>query len=321
MSGEGAPLSKAKRIYIADDEANIRLAIRKFLESAGYAVEDFESGDALLAAFAESPSDLVILDVMMPGSNGFVACKELRRASHVPIIMLTARDSDLDYATGLDLGCDDYLIKPFSPMALVMRVKAIFRRMELDRLVYAERDLATGFFDKVSGINAMEKRLAESGGNAPHALFMIDIDGLGKINDGFGRAFGDKVIVHVSGILSGVFGGADIVCRFAGDEFAVLAEEAGAQAECAGGAERKARTIRDALRRGFADGECAAGVSASVGIARYPEHGLLCGDLLLAASRALGEAKKRGGNGYAICAGTQGGKLNEGESEEDKNPR
>jgi len=123
----------AKRIYIADDETAIRVAIRTFLENAGYVVEDFETGDLLLAAFADKSADLVVLDVMMPGSNGFVICKELRKISRVPIIMLTARDSDLDYATGLDLGSDDYLVKPFSPMALTMRVKAIFRRIEFER--------------------------------------------------------------------------------------------------------------------------------------------------------------------------------------------
>jgi DNA-binding response OmpR family regulator len=127
----------SKKIYIADDETNIRLAIKTFLENAGYAVEDFETGDLLLAAFSKSQPDLVILDVMMPGTNGFVICKELRKTSYVPVIMLTARDSDLDYATGLDLGSDDYLTKPFSPMALVMRVKALFRRMEFDRKIYA----------------------------------------------------------------------------------------------------------------------------------------------------------------------------------------
>jgi DNA-binding response OmpR family regulator len=128
----------SKKIYIADDEKNIRLAIKTFLENSGFSVEDFETGDLLLAAFIESPSDLVILDVMMPGTNGFVICKELRKISYVPVIMLTARDSDLDYATGLDLGSDDYLTKPFSPMALAMRVKALFRRMEFDRKIYGK---------------------------------------------------------------------------------------------------------------------------------------------------------------------------------------
>jgi len=131
-------MSENKKIYIADDEATIRLAIKTFLENAGYDVEDFETGDLLLAAFEESPADLVVLDIMMPGSNGFVVCKELRKKSHVPIIMLTARDSDLDYATGLDLGSDDYLIKPFSPMALTLRIKAIFRRIEFERQAQRE---------------------------------------------------------------------------------------------------------------------------------------------------------------------------------------
>ena len=127
-----------KKIYIADDETTIRLAIKTFLENAGYIVADFETGDLLLEAFAETPADLVVLDVMMPGSNGFVVCKELRKTSRVPIIMLTARDSDLDYATGLDLGSDDYLVKPFSPMALTMRIKAIFRRIDFERQTHTE---------------------------------------------------------------------------------------------------------------------------------------------------------------------------------------
>ena len=128
----------SRKIYIADDETNIRFAIKTFLENAGYIVADFETGDLLLATFTETKPDMVILDVMMPGSNGFVICKEIRKTSNIPVIMLTARDSDLDYATGLDLGSDDYLVKPFSPMALVMRVKALFRRIELERKFYTE---------------------------------------------------------------------------------------------------------------------------------------------------------------------------------------
>lgn len=122
-----------KSIYIADDEQNIREVVKSFLESEGYGVTAFEDGDKLLAAFREKPCDLVILDVMMPGSSGFTVCSELRKISAVPIIMLTARDSDLDYATGINLGSDDYFTKPFSAMSLVMRIKAIFRRIELDK--------------------------------------------------------------------------------------------------------------------------------------------------------------------------------------------
>jgi len=103
-----------KKIYIAEDEAHIRSLIKAFLQHVDYEVEDFENGDLLLDAFDKSPSDMVILDVMMPGSSGFNICKKIRTNSDVPIIMLTARDSQLDYATGLEVGTDDYLVKPFS---------------------------------------------------------------------------------------------------------------------------------------------------------------------------------------------------------------
>ena len=121
-----------KTVYISDDDANIRQVVKTFLLNDGYAVEDFSTGDALLARFTEAPCDLAILDVMTPGRDGFEILTELRKTSTVPIIMLTARDSENDAAMGLGLGSDDYITKPFSAMALLMRVKAIFRRIEFE---------------------------------------------------------------------------------------------------------------------------------------------------------------------------------------------
>ena len=121
-----------KCIYIADDDDNIRQVVKTFLESDGYSVEDFQTGDLLMERFEEKPCDLVILDVMMPGSDGFAICTKLRKISIVPIIMLTARDAENDYAMGLGLGSDDYITKPFSAMALLMRVRAIFRRIDFE---------------------------------------------------------------------------------------------------------------------------------------------------------------------------------------------
>ncbi len=125
-------MADTKTIYIADDDDNIRQVIRTFLLSDGYQVEDFPTGDLLLERFRQQPSDLVILDVMMPGSDGFAICTALRSVSTVPIIMLTARDSENDFAMGLGLGSDDYITKPFSAMALLMRVRAIFRRIDFE---------------------------------------------------------------------------------------------------------------------------------------------------------------------------------------------
>ncbi|MBR1496031.1 MAG: response regulator transcription factor [Oscillospiraceae bacterium] len=130
-------MSGAKRIYVADDDDSIRQVIKTFLTSDGHSVEDFPTGDLLLERFRAMPCDLVILDVMMPGSDGFAVCTLLRETSTVPIIMLTARDSENDYAMGLGLGSDDYITKPFSAMSLLMRVRAIFRRIDFESQKHA----------------------------------------------------------------------------------------------------------------------------------------------------------------------------------------
>lgn len=115
-------------IYVADDEKNIRDLIQQFLVNAGFEVESFETGDQLLLRYLEKAANVVILDVMMPGNDGFQITQKLRRISNVPIILLTAKDTDTDYLTGFNMGADDYFTKPFSPLKLTLRVKAILER-------------------------------------------------------------------------------------------------------------------------------------------------------------------------------------------------
>ncbi len=123
----------SKRVYIADDELNIRELMHSFLEKAGYEVRSFQNGDALLTAFYLEPADLVVLDIMMPGTDGLQICNKLRNRCGVPIIIVSARDSELDRITGITMGSDDYLVKPFSPLELVARINSVFRRIDLDR--------------------------------------------------------------------------------------------------------------------------------------------------------------------------------------------
>lgn len=118
----------AKRIYVADDEFHIRTLIQTFLANEGYEVETFSDGDSLYAAFTESCPDLIILDIMMPGTDGLTLCAAIRKVSQVPIIIVSAKDSPLDRVTGITLGSDDYMVKPFLPLELVTRVRALFRR-------------------------------------------------------------------------------------------------------------------------------------------------------------------------------------------------
>ena len=132
-------------IYLADDDPSLLEVYTAFLEAAGYEVCTFSTGDDLMVAFSQREPDLVVLDIMMPGTDGLTICKNLRKVSNVPIVMLTAKDSEMDYMHGLAIGGDDYLIKPFSPSMLVMRIKALLRRVEMGRAApAAESDLSFG---------------------------------------------------------------------------------------------------------------------------------------------------------------------------------
>jgi len=115
-------------IYIADDDAATRRHIKAVIEKAGYAVEAFETGDQLYIAFMRNPCSLIILDVMMPGNNGFVVCEMLREITDAPIIILSALDTDKDYINGISSGGNLYLPKPFSEARLIVHIDAMLKR-------------------------------------------------------------------------------------------------------------------------------------------------------------------------------------------------
>ncbi len=150
-------------IYLADDDPGLLEVFSAFLENAGYEVRAFPTGDELADEFSRHEPSLVVLDVMMPGTDGLTVCKNLRAVSDVPIVILTAKDSEMDYLHGLAIGADDYLTKPFSPSMLVMRVKALLRRVEMSRgatgserkFVFADIEL----MDEAHEVRAADKPL------------------------------------------------------------------------------------------------------------------------------------------------------------------
>lgn len=117
------------RLLIVDDDTNLRHTLGYAFRQEGFEVLTAEDGDKALASFRQTHPDVVILDVMLPGRDGFEVCRALRRESDVPVIMLTARDTELDKVVGLEIGADDYLAKPFSTRELVARVRAMLRRV------------------------------------------------------------------------------------------------------------------------------------------------------------------------------------------------
>jgi DNA-binding response OmpR family regulator len=120
------------KVLVVDDEDHIVELARIYLTREGYEVEGVGDGSQALARFGQIKPDLVVLDIMLPGADGLEICKEIRKHSQVPIIMLTARDEVTDKVVGLEVGADDYLTKPFHPQELVARAKALLRRARIE---------------------------------------------------------------------------------------------------------------------------------------------------------------------------------------------
>ena len=118
----------AKQILVVDDNLELREALSDYLGKAGFAVLGAENGTAMWQVLQSHQPDLIILDIMMPGDDGFTLCQKLRRTSNIPIIMLTAVTEEADRVAGLEMGADDYITKSFSPRELLARIKTILRR-------------------------------------------------------------------------------------------------------------------------------------------------------------------------------------------------
>ncbi|MGB9791207.1 MAG: response regulator [Thermacetogeniaceae bacterium] len=121
-------MTKTGPVLIVDDEENIREVLKLYLSKEGFQVETAADGEEALAKLREAKPQLIVLDLMLPKIDGWEVCRQIRRESSVPIIMLTAKGEEMDRVLGLELGADDYVTKPFSPRELVARIRAVLRR-------------------------------------------------------------------------------------------------------------------------------------------------------------------------------------------------
>ena len=120
--------NQATKVFVVDDDPNIGRLIKAYLEKEGYEVTHYLNGAESLKGFGQSPPDMMILDIMLPGMDGWEICREVRKISDIPIIMLSAKGETFDKVLGLELGADDYMVKPFEPKELTARIKAVLRR-------------------------------------------------------------------------------------------------------------------------------------------------------------------------------------------------
>lgn len=123
-------MGQGARVLVVDDDVNICELIRLYLERDGFQVTTCHDGKQAVSLFSQLAPDMVVLDIMLPGYDGWQVCREIRKFSQIPIIMLSARDETFNKVLGLELGADDYMVKPFEPNELSARIRAVLRRFE-----------------------------------------------------------------------------------------------------------------------------------------------------------------------------------------------
>ena len=153
------------KILIADDNKQIVSILSEYAKSEGYNTDEAYDGEIALSKALSNDYDMILLDVMMPKMDGFAVCREIRKVSNVPIIMITARGEDFERIMGLDTGADDYIVKPFSPSEVMARVRAVLRRIDIENgkndSIFKFNGLMINLDEYVAGINGNEISLTK----------------------------------------------------------------------------------------------------------------------------------------------------------------
>ncbi len=178
-------MEKRTRILVVDDEPKISKMIADYLKATGFDVESAENGIQALSRLEEASPDLMVLDVMMPGIDGFDVVRRIREISTLPVILLTARAAENDKLVGLELGADDYLTKPFSMKELAARIRAVLRR---SKGFSREAAASTQVLKSVDIVLDLEKRTVHRGGQ-PVQLTGVQFDILAHLMENPGRVF------------------------------------------------------------------------------------------------------------------------------------
>ena len=283
-------------VLVADDDGVTRAMVSSWLRGSGIDVVAARDGDEALTVATEQQPDLLLVDVTMPGQDGYAVCRAIQAASAVPppVIFLTAHATTTARVAGLDAGAVDYIVKPFEQSELVARVRAALRTKAVrDGFVEkATRDGLTGLINRreIDVRAEAAVQLAQRHGRSLSCL-MTDIDHFKRINDRFGHAAGDEVLREAARRTLAACRVSDVVGRYGGEEFLLLLPETSAE---------DAVTTGDKLRRVLAerpfelDG-LSIPVTASIGVAGL-DAGMGAAGLYEAADQALYRAKELGRN-------------------------
>lgn len=193
--GDGLRINQSmESILIVEDEPKIADLLQKYLQNANYATEWINNGKTVSDWVKQHQPALILLDLMLPGKDGLEICKEIRRFSSVPIIMLTARAEEIDRLLGLELGADDYICKPFSPREVVARVKAVLRRWQAAQAAIQSPAFSVASF--TSSLELDRNRLSVRVGQQETILTLVEFELLETLHQAPGRIFGRNQLME-----------------------------------------------------------------------------------------------------------------------------
>jgi len=297
-------MSTRRRILVVDDDPAIVRQVVDVLDDQDYIIDTATDGVAAIEKVRADPPDLLLLDVMMPKMNGLEVCrivKSLSSESFIPIILVTVKGDIDSKVTGLKLGADDYLAKPFNPLELQARVDSMLRIKALqDKINAKRRELealsVTDDLTRLFNHRAMQQRLRDEFRraqryNEPLSVLMLDIDHFKGVNDRYGHQFGDLVLKQIAQQMLKCVRQIDVVARYGGEEFLIILP----QTHFSGSltvADRIWRTIGGYT---FSDGERQHKLTVSIGISFFPNKNVgSVEDLIAFADEALYQAKSEG---------------------------
>jgi two-component system, cell cycle response regulator len=276
-------------VLLVDDSASQRAVIAHRLALGGYEVAIATDGEDCLRVLGGLRPDIVLLDVVMPGIDGWETLDRIRETNGVPVIMLTARAEDIDRVRGLRAGADDYIGKPFQQDELEARIEAVMRRADLGR-----RDALTGLSNRRTFDEHLDSMLArERETRQSFALVIFDIDHFKSINDTQGHPEGDRVLQDVARIAARQLRAGEQIFRIGGEEFGIVIPGDGATGVIV--AERVRAAVENEPREPRLP-------TLSAGVASFPQDAQTREGLFQAADLALYAAKQGGRNAVSLAA-------------------
>lgn len=290
-----------KKILVVDDAAFMQKTIISML-AGEYETICASSGEEALALYEKEKPDLILTDLIMPGMTGLELQRVLRERyqEQVPIIFISADENEENETRGLESGALDFIRKPFRKAVLLRRVGNIMRQMEQIQglRIVAETDPMTGLYNKTHTQDVMMKICGQRAGT----LMMVDLDSFKLVNDLYGHAMGDRVLIRFAEILRGVIRGSDIAGRMGGDEFFIFCQDIREESVIA----EKTRQINKLLlssAKEFMGEDMPIPLGASIGAVVTPDEGSSFPDLYKKADKALYRVKQHGKHGYAFYRG------------------